>query len=160
MAPLSADIWLAVALYGGFSERVALIQVANSVNFFLYPLLYRNIAVGRSARKLVRTLATNQRLPPMVCTIVVPFNCSTHILAGRKPVLRRSGRSRRPRTVGIHPPCHGQPLVPNDRALDPSTATNHPPPQLPFKMFRFHLLRRWRVVRFCRFPGSAAGDGP
>ncbi|KAJ7795891.1 hypothetical protein B0H14DRAFT_3495358 [Mycena olivaceomarginata] len=63
---LSPAICLEIAHFGPLADRLTLLQVSRGVNLALRHLLYRNIAVRQSAKRLVSTLAHNPDLHPLV----------------------------------------------------------------------------------------------
>ncbi|KAJ7806950.1 hypothetical protein B0H14DRAFT_3483729 [Mycena olivaceomarginata] len=63
---LSPAICLEIAHFGPLADHLTLLQVSRGVNLALRHLLYRNIAVRQSAKRLVSTLAHNPDLHPLV----------------------------------------------------------------------------------------------
>ncbi|KAJ7789714.1 hypothetical protein B0H14DRAFT_3502711 [Mycena olivaceomarginata] len=63
---LSPAICLEIAHFGPLADRLTLLQVSRGVNLALRHLLYRNIAVRQSTKRLVSTLAHNPDLHPLV----------------------------------------------------------------------------------------------
>ncbi|KAJ6464569.1 hypothetical protein C8R45DRAFT_1107440 [Mycena sanguinolenta] len=62
-------VWRLVALYCRITEILALLCVSKSMKLFLIHFVYRDIKVGKSARQMVHSLATNKSLPRIVETL-------------------------------------------------------------------------------------------
>ncbi|KAF8200610.1 hypothetical protein K438DRAFT_1966081 [Mycena galopus ATCC 62051] len=64
-----AYVWREVGRLSHLPEVLVLLRLSKSINLFLNVLLYRNIAVRQSARRMVKTLATNRHLLSLVESI-------------------------------------------------------------------------------------------
>ncbi|KAF8179377.1 hypothetical protein K438DRAFT_1977430 [Mycena galopus ATCC 62051] len=62
-------VWREVGRLSHLPEVLVLVRLSKSINQFLNVLLYRNIAVRQSARRMVRTLATKRHLLSLVESI-------------------------------------------------------------------------------------------
>ncbi|KAJ7799057.1 hypothetical protein B0H14DRAFT_3492000 [Mycena olivaceomarginata] len=58
--------WRRVAQFCDVPDILVLLRLSKAIYSFLVHRLYQDISVGRSARRMVHTLANNKRLPPMV----------------------------------------------------------------------------------------------
>lgn len=63
---LDDDIIWEIAFFSSPSTRADLILLSFSLYTILRPLLYRNIVIGDPAGQLIRSLANDASLPPMV----------------------------------------------------------------------------------------------
>ncbi|KAJ7195414.1 hypothetical protein B0H12DRAFT_1245567 [Mycena haematopus] len=59
-------VWRQIALFCDITEILVLLRLSKTINLFLVHLLYRNVSVGKSAQKMVASLASNSLLPPLV----------------------------------------------------------------------------------------------
>ncbi|KAF8210720.1 hypothetical protein K438DRAFT_97281 [Mycena galopus ATCC 62051] len=62
-------VWREVGRLSHLPEVLVLLQLSKSINLFLNVLVYRNIAVRQSARRMVKTLSTNRHLLSLVESI-------------------------------------------------------------------------------------------
>jgi hypothetical protein len=62
--------WRRVAQFCDVADILVLLRLSKAIYLFLVHRLYQDISVGRSARRMVHSLANNKRLPPMVCAAV------------------------------------------------------------------------------------------
>ncbi|KAJ7229674.1 hypothetical protein B0H12DRAFT_1240206 [Mycena haematopus] len=69
MPPHPGYVWREIAGLCELTEILVLLRLSKSINLFLVHLLYRNISVGKSAKKMVASLANNSLLPPLVESI-------------------------------------------------------------------------------------------
>lgn len=58
--------WRRVAQFCDIPDILVLLRLSKAIYLFLVHRLYQDISVGRAARRMVHSLASNKLLPPMV----------------------------------------------------------------------------------------------
>jgi hypothetical protein len=80
--PLPPDVCWEIALISSAQTRASLLLTSQVAYSLIFPLLYRDVSVGRGADRLVRTLASRPELPPLVTETPLPAVKALIFLSG------------------------------------------------------------------------------